>query len=96
MFEALLENIKTEAITILTRIQVQSEEEVAAMEQNRPDNEGIKLQHEVAESALSATPEEEVAEAHQPFVRKEKKLGRNEPCWCGSGKKFKQCHGKLT
>ena len=35
-------------------------------------------------------------EAHQPFVRDGKKIGRNEPCPCGSGKKFKQCHGKLN
>ncbi len=35
-------------------------------------------------------------DSEQPFVRGEKKLGRNEPCWCGSGKKFKQCHGKLS
>ncbi len=36
------------------------------------------------------------AAPQQPYKRDEKKLGRNEPCWCGSGKKFKQCHGKLT
>lgn len=95
MFSALLENIKTEAVTILTRIQVQSEEEVAAMEQSRPDNDDIQLKHDSAENILSDKPEE-AEEAHQPYVRKEKKLGRNEPCWCGSGKKFKQCHGKLT
>ncbi len=95
MFSNLLENIKTEAITILTRIQVQSEEEVAAMEQSHTENEDLQLQHAAAENILSDTPEEH-KEAHQPFVRKEKKMGRNEPCWCGSGKKFKQCHGKLT
>ena len=95
MFEALLENIKTEAITIVTRIQVQSEEEVAEMEQNHPDNDDLQLKHDSAENILSESPEE-VDEAHQPFVRKDKKMGRNEPCWCGSGKKFKQCHGKLT
>ena len=95
MFSQMLENIKTEAITILTRIQVQSEEEVEELEQNRPDNDNLQLQHAEAESALSETlPEEEAQQ--QPFVRKEKKLGRNEPCWCGSGKKYKQCHGKLS
>jgi preprotein translocase subunit SecA len=95
MFSQMLENIKTEAITILTRIQVQSEEQVEELEQNRPDNDNLQLQHAEAESALTeALPEEETQ--HQPFVRKEKKLGRNEPCWCGSGKKYKQCHGKLS
>ncbi len=96
MFEALLENIKTEAITILTRIQVQSEEEVAAMEQSHPEHDDLQLQHAAAENVLSETPQEDDEAAHTPFVRKEKKLGRNEPCWCGSGKKFKQCHGKLS
>ena len=96
MFEALLENIKTEAITILTRIQVQSEEEVSAMEQSHPEHDDLQLQHAAAENVLSDAPQEEDAAAHTPFVRKEKKLGRNEPCWCGSGKKFKQCHGKLS
>ena len=96
MFEALLENIKTEAITILTRIQVQSEEEVAAMEQSHPEHDDLQLQHAAAENVLSDNSPEEAESAHQPYVRKEKKVGRNEPCWCGSGKKFKQCHGKLT
>jgi len=95
MFSAMLENIKTEAITILTRIQVQSEEQVEELEQSHPDNDNLQLQHAEAESALSeALPED--AEQQQPYVRKEKKLGRNEPCWCGSGKKYKQCHGKLS
>ncbi|MBT4195255.1 MAG: preprotein translocase subunit SecA, partial [Gammaproteobacteria bacterium] len=79
MFEALLENIKTEAITILTRIQVQSEEEVSAMEQSHPEHDDLQLQHAAAENVLSDAPQEEDAAAHTPFVRKEKKLGRNEP-----------------
>ena len=98
MFSALLENIKTEAITILTRIKVQSEEEVVAMEQKSQRlNDDIQLQHAEAESVLSDdSPLDDESAHHQPFVRKEKKVGRNEPCWCGSGKKFKQCHGKLN
>ena len=95
MFQTLLENIKTEAVTIITRIRVQSEEDVTAIEQSHPDNEDIQMQHAAAENILSESPQEP-EDAHQPFVRKDKKLGRNEPCWCGSGKKFKQCHGKLT
>jgi preprotein translocase subunit SecA len=47
--------------------------------------------HDEAESASADKPQ-----VHKPYVRSDKKLGRNEPCWCGSGKKFKQCHGKLT
>lgn len=95
MFTSMLEGIKAEAITILTRIQVQSEEDVAAMEQAHHENNEMEMQHAAAENVLSSQPEDVVA-AQQPYVRKEKKLGRNEPCWCGSGKKFKQCHGKLS
>jgi len=83
-----------EAITILTRIQVQSEEQVAAMEQSHNEKDDFELQHAQADNLLAGGAEEE--DHAQPYVRKEKKIGRNEPCWCGSGKKFKQCHGKLT
>ena len=65
-------------------------------EQGHHENEDLQLQHEDASSVLAASASEQEAEAHQPYVRKEPKLGRNEPCWCGSGKKYKQCHGKLT
>ena len=44
--------------------------------------------------AEAAAPAEEASQ--QPFVRDSQKIGRNDPCWCGSGKKFKQCHGKLS
>jgi preprotein translocase subunit SecA len=52
------------------------------------------MEHASAQNPLEAPPGED-EDAHQPYVRKERKIGRNEPCWCGSGKKFKQCHGKL-
>ena len=90
----MLQGINSEAITILTRIQVQSEEQVKALEQNHPENDSLQMQHAQAENVLSNSTEEEEA-SHQPYVRKEKKLGRNDPCWCGSGKKYKHCHGKL-
>ncbi len=95
MFSNMLDGIKAEAITILTRIQVQNEEQVEALEQkSHKEDESIRMQHAEAENVLSSSPAQE--EHHQPFVRQEPKLGRNEPCWCGSGKKFKQCHGKLN
>ena len=49
-----------------------------------------------AESNDGSAEAEEPAEAAQPFVREDRKVGRNEVCPCGSGKKYKQCHGKLT
>jgi preprotein translocase subunit SecA len=94
MFTDMLEGIKYEAVQALTRVQIRSEAQVEAMEQSRGSNESIKMEHESAASPLSS--QEQDKGVNQPYVRKEKKLGRNEPCWCGSGKKFKQCHGKLN
>jgi preprotein translocase subunit SecA len=93
MFTAMLDNIKYEAVQYLTQVQIKSESEVEALE-NRP-TENIKMEHALANSPLSSK-NESTEEEQQPYIRKEKKIGRNEPCWCDSGKKFKQCHGKLT
>ena len=46
--------------------------------------------------APEAAAAAEAEEQHRPYVRPDRKVGRNEPCPCGSGKKYKQCHGKLT
>ena len=94
MFTDMLDGIKYEAIQALTRVQIRSESEVEALEQSHADNQSITMEHASAENPLN--DEEPEHEHQQPFVRKEKKVGRNEPCWCGSGKKFKQCHGKLS
>jgi len=96
MFSNMLDSIKLEAITVLTRIQVQSEEQVETLEKSHAEKSAMQMQHEEAQSVLNPGHGGEEAEQHQPYVRKEKKVGRNEPCWCGSGKKFKQCHGKLN
>jgi len=94
MFTDMLEGIKYEAIQALTRVQIRSESEVEALEQKHAEAQSMKMEHASADSPLDA--EDEHADTQAPFVRKEKKVGRNEPCWCGSGKKFKQCHGKLN
>lgn len=93
MFSEMLDGINHEAIGIISKVQVQTEQDVDALELNHAPDENIELQHDDAQNLLSNDAEPE--DAHKPFVRKEKKVGRNEPCWCGSGKKFKQCHGKL-
>jgi preprotein translocase subunit SecA len=95
MFTDMLEGIKYEAIQSLTRVQIRSEEQVDALERSHTEDENIKMEHASANSPLSADEDQAQASEHQPYVRKERKMGRNEPCWCGSGKKFKQCHGKL-
>ncbi|MFK5914790.1 MAG: preprotein translocase subunit SecA, partial [Woeseiaceae bacterium] len=94
MFTDMLDRIKHEVITILSRVQIRSDEEIEAMEQQRRQNTNeIEYKHDDA-SAMGQSESED--EEHTPFVRNEKKVGRNDPCPCGSGKKYKQCHGKLN
>lgn len=96
LFTDLLDRIKREVIGIVSRAQVNNEEDVAAVEAQRRNQGEVEYQHDEA-SAMTPS-EDEVSEQpseQQPFVRDGKKVGRNEPCPCGSGKKFKQCHGKL-
>ena len=94
MFTDMLEGIKYEAVQALTRVQIRSEAQVEALEQSRSSEENIKMEHASASNPLGSDEQDEGV--NQPYVRKEKKIGRNNPCWCGSGKKFKQCHGKLN
>ncbi|WP_432472376.1 preprotein translocase subunit SecA [Amphritea sp. HPY] len=105
LFEELLEHIKTDVIKILSNVQVRQPEEIEAMEQQRreqAEQQQMNFRHEES-SALSGQGSEAVdgeaeesGKASEPFVREDKKVGRNEPCPCGSGKKYKQCHGKLN
>lgn len=105
MFSGMLDNIKQEVVGIVSRVQVHSEAEVQEMdEQNRQPQE-MQYQHAevsaLADDAAAAEPEEEaqdfeIPEGARPFVRPGDKVGRNDPCPCGSGKKYKQCHGRLA
>jgi len=94
MFTAMLDSINYEVVQALTRVQIRSEEQVEALEQRHQPDQQIKMEHASASNPLAAGQAQDDAQP-QPFVRKERKIGRNEPCYCGSGKKFKQCHGKL-
>lgn len=99
MFQEMLEQIKNETITTIARAELPTLEEIKAIEaaQHLPDN--IQYQHKQADDVLHPGEQKEISEEQskkQPFKRSQKKLGRNEPCHCGSGKKFKHCHGKLT
>lgn len=98
LFEGLLDSLKIDVITVLSKVRVQQEEEVERMEaQRRAQAEEAarrqQFQHQQAENPLSDGEQEEASQ--QPTQREERKVGRNEPCPCGSGKKFKQCHGKI-
>lgn len=91
MFTDLLERIKYEVVKIIARVKINQEEDVEAMEQ-KDDSQNLQYQHD---NAVGPTQNQE-PEPVETFVRDGRKVGRNEPCPCGSGKKYKQCHGKLT
>src|SRR5688572_19323561 len=103
----MLDRIRSDTVMMLQRLQVRTEEEIEREEAERQRRlqSRMQLQHaappELAEQARPvavAAPERELAveaEAEAPFVRGERKVGRNEPCPCGSGRKFKHCHGAL-
>ncbi len=100
MFGVMLEQIKHDTISILSRVRIQSQEDVERMEAQRRAAQAMEYRHAEA-SALgqqqaAAGQGGGAASPASPFVRSERKVGRNEPCPCGSGKKYKQCHGKLT
>ncbi len=92
MFVLMLENIKHDVISFLSMVQVRAEEDVAAAEQKRNAPQDMEFSHAESPDALGNKP---VNRELEPFVRGQKKIGRNEPCPCGSGKKYKQCHGQL-
>ena len=96
MFLEMLEKLKHDVVMILSKVQVQSKEEVDEIaEQRRQAEEKAKIEMQHAQAANGKQSEDEKT-VHESFVRKERKVGRNEPCPCGSGKKYKQCHGKLS
>ena len=99
LFEGLLDALKTDVITILSKVRVQQQEEVERMEAQRLAQaeeaaRRTQAQHVSATNQFSDQDQDE--DSHQPMVREERKVGRNEPCPCGSGKKYKQCHGQLS
>jgi len=95
MFTALLENIQHEVVRILARVQVRAEEDVEAVEDQRRQDAPMEYHHDQA-SAVPQGQGQGAPPPDEPFVRDGRKVGRNEACPCGSGKKYKHCHGKLT
>jgi preprotein translocase subunit SecA len=99
MFGVMLEQVKHDTVSILSRIRIQSEDDLNEMAERKQSADSMKFQHAEA-SALGDQPQaggqQAAAPSAEPFVRDGRKVGRNEPCPCGSGKKFKQCHGKLN
>ena len=95
MFGRMLQQIMGEVVGVLSKVEIKARDDVQAVEAQRPDPAAMQFQHQSPENAHGADESEQSAE-NAPFVRREKKVGRNDPCPCGSGKKYKQCHGKLS
>jgi len=112
MFNDMLARFKHEVISILARVQIQTEAEVERIEQQRraaaeAAERRMQLQHAAAPDVLHDAPPEmpsapavarpaQAAAAAEPFQRELPKVGRNDACPCGSGKKYKHCHGQLA
>jgi preprotein translocase subunit SecA len=115
MFAALLDRVKFETVSMLSKVSIRTQEEIDREEEERRQRLMRALQAQHAEMASALSVGEQANAAGQPeeaqraaggggaqalgdgtFVRNDRKVGRNEPCPCGSGKKFKHCHGALT
>ena len=99
MFGSLIDRFRHEVITILSKVNIRAREDVDAVEAQLRQPKTMSFEHADA-GAMNGRAQQRQAQngnstAKSPYVRKEKKVGRNEPCPCGSGKKFKQCHGRI-
>ncbi|HYR33800.1 MAG TPA: preprotein translocase subunit SecA [Burkholderiales bacterium] len=104
LFGAMIESVKLEVIKTLTAVEVRTQEDIKPDDQAHIEN--VTTQHASTlaveeEPAYEGNGDVALAEAatkkkSQPMVRHTQKVGRNDPCPCGSGKKYKHCHGKLT
>ncbi len=100
MFSNLLEQIKLDVIGVVSMVEVRDPAEVeqAARREQAQNAQSMQYQHAQAQSPLNDDTQggQQANDAQSPYVRDQPKLGRNEPCWCDSGKKYKNCHGKLV
>ena len=100
LFEALLQRLKYEVVRFLSNVQVQRTDEAAAIEQQRREaaaKQKMAFEHAEAKSSVPEADDHPApAATQQPVTRAQPKVGRNDPCPCGSGKKYKQCHGALN
>ncbi|MFQ0990944.1 preprotein translocase subunit SecA [Gilliamella apicola] len=100
MFARMLEALKYDVIGILSRVQIRSQEEVDEAERQRlAEMEKLmakqQANHEEVTNMGSESKEQSAGTSSQPIVRNQAKVGRNDPCPCGSGKKYKHCHGAV-
>ncbi|MDR4516189.1 MAG: preprotein translocase subunit SecA [Nitrosomonas sp.] len=93
LFTNMLEEIKAEVTRILMTVQIKNEQQVEAVTETMKSPEKVEYHHDVAADSVGGDQGSD--DKIQPFVREGDKVGRNQPCPCGSGKKYKHCHGKI-
>ncbi|PKO70812.1 MAG: preprotein translocase subunit SecA [Betaproteobacteria bacterium HGW-Betaproteobacteria-14] len=93
LFEGLLQTIRYEVTKLLMTVEIRSQEQIDESEP-KPAVENVQYHHSDYDEALGTLGEAE--KPAQPQVRHGQKVGRNDPCPCGSGRKYKHCHGKLS
>jgi preprotein translocase subunit SecA len=94
LFEGLLQVVRTEVTKLLMTVEVRSEAQIEEAEQQHPQVENVQYHHADYDEVLGA--KDDTPKPQQPIERALPKVGRNDPCPCGSGKKYKHCHGKLS
>ncbi len=95
LFVQMLENIKHDIVVFLYKVNIRTEEDIEAAEQ-KDKKQDMSFNHPSAPNSLNDEQQVNEGPREKPFVRNTPKVGRNEPCPCGSGKKYKQCHGRLS
>ena len=98
MFTAMLDRIKHDVVSLAARVELRAQEDVEAIEEQRRQTGEIEMQHDHVDGMTGEAEQTnpDIESQAQPITRDGKKVGRNEPCPCGSGKKYKQCCGALS
>jgi preprotein translocase subunit SecA len=101
LFSQMLEQLKFNVISVLSKIQIQAQDDIQVVEQQRRQQSSVPMQFQHAEinamgnETTDIKAEVKPANSPIPIMRAVEKIGRNEPCSCGSGKKYKHCHGQI-
>lgn len=95
LFVQMLEGMKHDIIVFLSRVNIRTEEDIELAE-NQEHEQNMNFNHAAAQSSLNPDSEVQAPATERPYTRSKPKIGRNQPCPCGSGKKYKQCHGRLS
>ena len=96
MFSEMLDQVKHDTISMLARIRIQNEQDIQRMEEQRRAEQSMDFNKSENNSFLKQSDNNAKKNNNSPYIRSGKKVGRNDPCPCGSGKKYKQCCGKLN